>query len=141
MINEYMFWNKILRNELVIMPAPTEKMERNDAMLKRSRGHQCDVAHSSSDLTAASVIVCHTMAHAPIPAKAIQIPTAPLTASPTVLLTAIIFTSMRFVSRLACTIDVALITNDRNITRAKSTSRPPALNKPSISGAQNHSTT
>ena len=131
----------MFRNEVAMMPAPTLNIERNDAILKRFRGHQCDVAHSNADFTAASTIVCHTMAQAPIPATASHIPTTPLATRPTVLLTAIIFTSIRLVRRLVCTIAVALMTKARNITLAGATSLPPASNKLSISGEQNHNNT
>ena len=65
-------------------------------------------------------------------------PVAPLTTSPTALLTAIMRTFICFISRLVCTIAVALRTKVRNITLASGTSAPPALKRLSISGAESH---
>ena len=55
----------VLRNELVMIPTPTAKIDRNDAMLKVACGRHRDVAHSSPDFTAESTMLCHTIAHAP----------------------------------------------------------------------------
>ena len=55
----------MLRNEVAIMPEPTLKNERSDSLENFSNGHQRDVHHSTRLFTPLSVIVCHTMAHAP----------------------------------------------------------------------------
>ena len=57
--------DNVLRNEHTITPLPTENTDRNDAMLNPVRGSQPVVVHRKTDLTVASTMVCHTIAHAP----------------------------------------------------------------------------
>ncbi len=92
-------------------------------------------------LIAAADMLCHTIAHAPYPLTASHIPATAPTASPAMLLTAIIFTSMRFIRRLVCTIAVALSINVRNMALDSGTSLMSPLNISAIGTAQNHSVT
>jgi hypothetical protein len=70
-----MFRNSVFKKDVNIMPNPTDIKERNDAHEMRSIGTHLLTLHNISDLTPAFTIVCHTIAHAPHPLTASQIPT------------------------------------------------------------------
>lgn len=64
------------------------------------------MTHNTADFTAAMVSDCHTMAHAPQPPSARLMPTNALAIKAMTLATAIMRTSIRFIRRLTCTIEV-----------------------------------
>ena len=41
-MKEYIFWKSMFKNELVIMPMPTAKIERKEPMLKTAFGSHDD---------------------------------------------------------------------------------------------------
>ena len=116
---------------------PTPNMHLIDSNEKASEGNQRLVIHRISDFTVASVIVCHTTAHAPKSLSARYMPTTELTISPMKLDMAIMRTVICFISLLVCTMAVALMMNARNMTLDRSTSRS-SLNVRAISGAASH---
>ena len=119
------------------MPEPTLKNDFNAVHENFKEGSQWLVNHNISDLIVASVIVCHTIAHAPYPVNASVMPTTPLIINPIVLDIAIIFTSIFFINRLVCTMAVALMINDKNITRERGIMRGSFWKHHAINGAQN----
>ena len=117
------------------MPEPTLKKLRSDAHEKRQSGRQREVSQSTRLFTPLSVSVCHTIAHAPYPAKASHMPTTAPASRPMELEAATMRTSMHFISLLVCTIAEALRMKLRNITRLSGTSRWSPLKQSAIRGA------
>lgn len=111
MMIEHIFCDNVLSSELHITPTPTPNMHLIDSNEKASEGNQRLVIHRISDFTVASVIVCHTTAHAPKSLSARYMPTTELTISPMKLDMAIMRTVICFISLLVCTMAVALMMN------------------------------
>ena len=115
----------MLSSEVSIIPAPTPANDSRAFHESRYSGRHRLIIHSIRVLVAATVMVCHTMAHAPYPAKASHIPmTAPMH-SPTALAMATGRTFNCLVYKLVWTIAAALSGSERNITRAKAVSWSP----------------
>ncbi len=134
---EQSFCDSVLSNELPITPTPTLNILLIDSSEKTSDGSQWLVIHKISDLTEASVIVCHTTAHAPKSLSARYMPTTELMISPMKLDMAIMRTVICFISLLVCTMAVALMMKARNMTLDRSIRRM-SLNSIAINGAASH---
>ena len=131
----------VLSSEVVMTPLPTAKKLRSTRHENRHSGLHELVAQSMTVRTTASVTVCHTMAHAPNPHTASVIPITDPAKSPAELLTATMRTSMRFMSRLVCTMAAALTMNAVNMTRLMGMMRRSFWNIEAMSGAAKNSTT
>ena len=98
MMNEYIFSETVLRNDVAITLIPTNKTDFNDFQLKPNRGTQRVDIHRKADLAAAREMVCHTIAHAPKPLNANMIPIAPEITSPKEFDAAILATVICFIN-------------------------------------------
>ena len=85
-------------------------------MRKHNPGRHPPVSHSIEVFTAAWLTEYQTIDHAPNPSRARVTPTIPDMTSAAELATAIIRTSIRFISRLICMIARPLMTKVRKIT-------------------------
>ena len=112
------------------------KKLRSEATENVREGRQPWVVHSTSDLTPAATSACHTMAQAPYPLMASAMPATPPSTSPSVLATATMRTSMRFIRRLTCTMEDALSMNPRNITLDRGIMRSSPPKQSAMSGAE-----
>ena len=139
MMKEYIVRKSVLSIDEENTLSPIRHILRNDSIFIHDVGNHPPVAHSIPVFIPANATDCHTSAHAPYPANARAMPRSPPPVCATRFDTAIIFTSIRFMRRLVCTIARALSTKVRNITFDNGINLRSCWNISAINGAANHS--